>query len=307
MPNYHRWVDRMQVIERKIRPSSVYLLLLVLVAFAIGGLSMSLWFDQNQPKKQSNTEEVDKWAKELNAQAQILASRNLELVLERESSEQMQQMFAEQHHKQRELERELRFYRSIMAPENNADGVSIEAVEFTPSLLPRQYRLQLILTQLQKRKQSLKGKSSITLVGVQQGKVVELDVATLMDSKEVFDFNFRYFQILDAEITLPEGFELSRVRAKVKVPSSRWTKGSEAEVEYSVEQLLPEYTREGQLAEELAVKEALNKTLNKTEVGADIGLVSDVILEENALGKSGVDANLVKDDLLGSSVNESQK
>ena len=295
MPNYHRWVDRMQVIERKIRPSSVYLLLLVLVAFVIGGLSMSLWFDHNQPEQESNTEEIDKWAKQLSVQAQMLASRNLELVLERESGEKMQQMFVEQHQKQRDLERELRFYRSIMAPENSADGVSIETLELTPSFLPRQYRLQLILTQLQKRKQPLKGKSSITLVGVQQGKVVELDVATLMDSKEALDFNFRYFQILDVEITLPEGFELSRVRAKVKVPSSRWAKGSDAEVEFSVEQLLPEYTREGQLAEELAVKEALNKTLSDTETAADIGLISEVTLEENTFEKSGVDAVVVKE------------
>ncbi|MFT5235886.1 MAG: hypothetical protein ACI90A_001250 [Shewanella sp.] len=298
MPNYHRWVDRMQMIERRIRPSSVYLLLLVLVAFAIGGLSMSLWFDQNQPKKQSNTEEIDKWAKQLNAQTQVLASKSLELVLERESGDKMQQMFAEQHHKQRELERELRFYRSIMAPENSADGVSIEAVELTPSLLPRQYRLQLILTQLQKRKQSLKGKSSITLVGVQQGKVVELDVATLLDNKALFDFDFRYFQILDAEITLPEDFELSRVKAKVKVPSSRWTKGSEAEVEYNVEQLLPEYAREGQFAEDLAVKEALNKTLR------DIDSTSEVTLEGSILDGNSVDSKVINDDLLSGSANE---
>ncbi|MFT5704207.1 MAG: hypothetical protein ACI8SK_000149 [Shewanella sp.] len=298
MPNYHRWVDRMQMIERRIRPSSVYLLLLVLVAFAIGGLSMSLWFDQNQPKKQSNTEEIDKWAKQLNAQTQVLASKSLELVLERESGDKMQQMFAEQHHKQRELERELRFYRSIMAPENSADGVSIEAVELTPSLLPRQYRLQLILTQLQKRKQSLKGKSSITLVGVQQGKVVELDVATLLDNKALFDFDFRYFQILDAEITLPEDFELSRVKAKVKVPSSRWTKGSEAEVEYNVEQLLSEYAREGQFAEDLAVKEALNKTLR------DIDSTSEVTLEGSILDGNSVDSKVINDDLLSGSANE---
>lgn len=266
MPNYHRWVDRMQVIERKIRPSSVYLLLLVLVAFAIGGLSMSLWFDHNQPEQESNTEEIDKWAKQLSVQAQILASRNLELVLERESGDKMQQMFVEQHQKQRELERELRFYRSIMAPENSADGVSIETLELTPSFLPRQYRLQLILTQLQKRKQALKGKSSMTLVGVQQGKVVEFDVATLLDNKELFNFNFRYFQILDVEVTLPEGFELSKIKAKVKVPPSRWTKGSEAEVEYSIEQLFPEYADKGQSHEAQAVKEALNKTLSSVEV-----------------------------------------
>ena len=148
-----------------------------------------------------------------------------------------QQLFSEQHQKQRELERELSFYRSIMAPENSADGVSINGLELTPSLLPRQYRMKLILTQLQKRKQSLKGKAEIKLVGVQDGEALELDLAKLADLK--LSFKFRYFQILDAEFTLPEGFELSHLKAKVIVPSSRWTKGSQAEVEFAAVDVLP--------------------------------------------------------------------
>ena len=305
MSNYHRWVDRMQMIERKIRPSSVYLLFLVLVAFALGGLSVSLWFDNNQPKVQSNTDEIQKWTRELNAQAQVLASRNLELVLERETSDKMQQMFAEQHHKQRELERELNFYRSIMAPESSADGVTIEAIELTPSILPRQYRIQLILTQLQKRKQSLKGKSSIILVGQQAGKVVELDVAELLGDKKVFDFKFRYFQILEAEVTLPEGFELSRVKAKVNVPSSRWTKGSEAEVEYSAQQLLPQLAKADKSADDADIKEALKNTLESKEPEMDNTLEPVDAIKASAVERLSLKAKA--GDLVSGSVNESQK
>ena len=238
MSNFHRWVERIQVVERKVRPSSVYLLLLVLLAFAIGCLSMNIWFEYDQSIKQGNTQTTKKLTEQFNIQAQLLVSRELELVLERETSDKMQQIFAEQHNKQRELERELNFYRSIMAPESNADGVFIEAMDLTPSLLSRQYRLKLTLTQLQKRKQSLKGKSSIVLVGVQKEKMRELDLAQLLNDKGLFDFNFIYFQIQEMEFILPEGFELSRVKVSVEVASSRWKKGSVANVEYSVEQLL---------------------------------------------------------------------
>ncbi|RTR38992.1 hypothetical protein EKG38_08650 [Shewanella canadensis] len=237
MPNYHRWIDRMQVIERKFRPSSLYLCLLVLVAFTLGGVSYNLWSEHNQPVVKSNTEQTDTLVKQLKSQAQVMASKNLELTIEKEANDKMQQLFSVQHQKQRELERELSFYRSIMAPENNADGVSINGLELTPNLLPRQYRVKLILTQLQKRKQSLKGRAEIKLVGVLDGEAVELDLAKLANVQ--LNFKFRYFQILDAAFTLPEGFELSHLKTKVIVPSSRWTKGSQAEVEFAAVDLLP--------------------------------------------------------------------
>lgn len=237
MANYHRWLDRIQVLERKIRPSSVYLLLLVSVAFVLGGLSYNLWSDHNRPALESNTEQLGKLTKQLNIQAQTLAARNLELALSRETNVKMQDLFAEQHAKEKDLLRELAFYRSIMAPESIADGVAIHGLEFTPNLLPNQYRLKLILTQLQKRKQPLKGRAEFTFVGVQDGKIVELSLAILTGDQSL-NFRFRYFQVLEIEVTLPERFKLSRIIAKVIVPSSRWTKGSQTEMEFSALDLL---------------------------------------------------------------------
>ena len=236
MPNYHRWVDRMQVIERKIRPSSVYLLLLILVAFFTGVLTWDIWSSQhNVIVNPSNAREAE-LSQALKAQAEALASRNLELSLEREANNNMQQMFLEQHQKQKELDRELAFYRSIMAPEHQADGVAIHELEMSPSLLTNQYRVKLVLTQLQKRKQALKGKAELIFIGLQQGKVTQLSLGSLTEDK--FDFSFRYFQILETVVQFPRGFELSRVEAKVTVPSSRWSKGASAEQAFTAQDLL---------------------------------------------------------------------
>ncbi|QYJ85340.1 hypothetical protein K0I73_14175 [Shewanella mesophila] len=236
MPNYHRWVDRMQVIERKIRPSSVYLLLLILVAFFTGVLTWDIWSSQHQViANPSNAREAE-LSQALKAQAEVLASRNLELSLEREANNNMQQMFLEQHQKQKELDRELAFYRSIMAPEHQADGVAIHELEMSPSLLTNQYRVKLVLTQLQKRKQALKGKADLLFIGLQQGKVAKLSLGDLTEDK--FNFSFRYFQSLETVVQFPDGFELSRVEAKVTVPSSRWSKGASAEQAFTVQELL---------------------------------------------------------------------
>ncbi|GIU21415.1 MULTISPECIES: DUF6776 family protein [unclassified Shewanella] len=262
MPNYHRWIDRMQVIERQIRPSSVYLLLLLLIAFTLGALIYDVAKARYLPKVEAKVDNSERYVQELQQQAQTLAARNIELALEREANRDMQAMFVEQNVKQKELERELAFYRSVMAPENNADGVAINTLELEPSLEPRQYRVKLVLTQLEKRKRSLAGRSEITLVGLQDGKTVSLKLSELSDAS--FKFKFRYFQVLEGEFTLPEGFSLSRVKAKVIVPTSRWTKGSQTEQEYSAQDLLVDEKEQGILLEQNT--QVLDNSAQQTEV-----------------------------------------
>ncbi|ABV86311.1 DUF6776 family protein [Shewanella pealeana] len=262
MPNYHRWADRLQVIERQIRPSSVYLLLLLIVAFALGALIYDVAKARYLPKVEAKVDNSERYVQELHQQAQTLAARNIELALEREANSDMQAMFVEQNAKQKELERELAFYRSVMAPENIADGVAINGLELEPSLEPRQYRIKLVLTQLEKRKRSLAGRSEITFVGLQDGKTVSLKLSDLTDAS--FKFKFRYFQVLEGEFTLPEGFSLSRVKAKVIVPTSRWTKGSQTEQEYSAQDLLVDEKEQGILLEQNT--QVLDNSAQQTEV-----------------------------------------
>ncbi|MDF0533773.1 hypothetical protein KDN34_12110 [Shewanella yunxiaonensis] len=237
MANYHRWLLRLQLLERSIRPSSLYLLGLLLVAFAVGALSLSLWQDNSPTSNKSNVKKINQLTSELNSQSQILASRNLELQLAKESNKEMQEMFAKQHQKQQDLERELAFYRSIMAPENNVDGVAINGIELQPGHKKRSYRLRIVLTQLQKRKQSLTGRAEVSLQGLKSGKENEIQLESLI-GKDKLGFSFKYFQVLEVEFVLPEAFELQRLSAKVIVPASRWSKGGETEQSYSVPELL---------------------------------------------------------------------
>ncbi|MCE9677929.1 hypothetical protein LZP69_01810 [Shewanella sp. AS1] len=236
MLNYHRWVDRMQVLERKIRPSNAYLLCLVIVAFLIGVLTWDIWQSYYPRDKAWDNAQEAELRQALTSQAEVLAARNLELSVEREANANMQQMFTQQYQKRKELERELAFYRSIMAPEHQADGVAINGLEMINGLLDGQFRLKLVLTQLQKRKQAVKGDVTLTFVGVQAGEAKHIALSSLIDDK--LSFSFKYFQVLEAEVTLPSDFELSRVEVKVVVPSTRWRKGATAEQVFSAQELL---------------------------------------------------------------------
>jgi len=237
MPNYHRWLDRLQVMDLKYRPSTKYLLSLVLVAFLLGAWVTFIVLNSDEPVvKHIGGGKLQRVTAELETQTQELATRNLELSVEREANAQMQDMFAQQMKKQKELEHELAFYRSIMSPDDNAEGVAIHGLEMTPGALADEFNFKLILTQLQKRKQAIQGRTEITLIGVQDGKSVELSVNKLTGSK--LEFDFRYFQVIDTKVTVPAGFNVVQVKVKVVVPSSRWTKNSQTEHVYSVPELL---------------------------------------------------------------------
>ncbi|QSX38012.1 DUF6776 family protein [Shewanella sedimentimangrovi] len=236
MGNYHRWLDRLQVMERKFRPSSWYLSALMLVAFVLGALSYHSWLALDNTPISLGGGKSKQLAAQLTEQAQQLASRNLELALERDANDRLKQMFAEQHQQQKALERELAFYRAIMAPGENADGVSIHGLELLPGLQPGSQKLKLVLTQLQKRKQALKGRVEATLIGLRDNKPTELDISKA--GGKFSGFEFRYFQVLESELLVPADFELKRVRVKVIVPASRWSKGAQTEQEFSLPELL---------------------------------------------------------------------
>ncbi|QBF83880.1 hypothetical protein EXU30_15240 [Shewanella maritima] len=148
----------------------------------------------------------------------------------------MRQMFNEQVQKQQALETELKFYRSLMVPDDSVDGIGIHALELSHGMLPDQFKLRLILTQLQKRKQQSKAQAFITLVGIEQGEAKQIDLGELVDNK--FEFDFKYFQVADSEFNVPEDFNLQRIEVRVKVKARRGVKGGETFATFHVPELL---------------------------------------------------------------------
>ncbi|QYJ76206.1 MULTISPECIES: DUF6776 family protein [Shewanella] len=248
MANYQRWLDRLQVMERKFRPSSWYLFLLMLVAFLLGALSYHLTLSMEQPVLNLGGGRAKQLAEELKTQNQLLASRNLELAVEKEANVQMQTMFTEQAAKQRELERELAFYRAVMAPNENAEGVTIHGMELTASPVEGQQRLKVVLTQLQKRRQNIKGSLDLTLVGLVDNKLTSLqlqDVGAKLDN-----FDFRYFQVLETPVTFPAEFQLTTIKAKIRVSKGRYNQAALAEQEFSLPMLTGETKEPGIILEQ---------------------------------------------------------
>jgi hypothetical protein len=238
MLNYHYWLDRLQALERRYMTNRRYLALLCFVMFLLGGISYRIWLDYAPDETQYSTSGKRKLIEALELQSQALASKNLALAIEQEANTAMQTMFSEQLTQQKTLEKELAFYRSVMAPENSAEGVAIHGLELVAGLTPERYQLRLILTQLQKRKLNVQGQALLTFIGMQDGKRKEYSLGQLTDKK--FNFSFKFFQILETDISLPKGFTLARIKVNTKVRAGRGNKAASMEQVFEAKDIFPD-------------------------------------------------------------------
>ena len=116
-----------------------------------------------------------------------------------------------------ELERELAFYRSVLAPEGQSAGVILRTPVLRPLGVPGLWRYQLVAQQGGQTRSSgktvYKGELQVTFVGVERGipqryTLSELDGQLAADT---LNLSFRYFQRREGELALPPGFEPERV------------------------------------------------------------------------------------------------
>ncbi len=112
-----------------------------------------------------------------------------------------------------ELNEELAFYRGIMSPSDGRSGLQIKAVQINPVAEDRSFNLRLILVQAGRHDARVTGGVEVTIVGEsdETPDAIRIDLAALTSDAAKLRYSFRYFQILERDISLPEGFEPSSV------------------------------------------------------------------------------------------------
>jgi hypothetical protein len=120
-----------------------------------------------------------------------------------------------------ELKEELAFYRGIVSPRDAAQGLHLQRFKVEPNGKPRGFRYKVILTQVLKEDRTARGSLLLNIEGLQntEAKVLGLQDVSEKRIKEL-EFNFRYFQNLEGDIQLPQGFKPQRVTIKL-IPRNR--------------------------------------------------------------------------------------
>lgn len=150
---------------------------------------------------------------------QQVANLTLGSEVDRKATEQVRTEIVDLKNRIAELERDNTFYRDLMRPESDDQGISVAA----PSLavladIPNAYDYKMVVKQLSANRSQVVGYLELTLVGVNsEGKAKRFSLHQLSPSitTEKIKLNFRYFQRLEGQLILPEAFTPERIELKI--------------------------------------------------------------------------------------------
>ncbi len=192
-------------------------LMLLLVMFLFGRAYQS--YEVTQLKLQRQT---------LQARIEELESRNAQLVktnaklesdsrIEHDAYTRSKDSLLALQKKLLEMKEQLVFYQGIVSPEQLALGVNIQSFELTRKNDLGLYSYKLVLSKRGKSNKLVKGRFDFLVKGQQNEKSLDLPLKQLKQDYTDKDtrFSFRYFQVFEGELMLPEKFEPYDIQLKI--------------------------------------------------------------------------------------------
>ena len=122
-------------------------------------------------------------------------------------------------------EEELAFYRGIVSPADGVAGLRIQEFELLSTSSGNAYVMRLVLIQAIKHDRRISGVVRLSVHGEQAGEDTSLALPELAadDENAELAYSFRYFQDLERQLVLPEGFLPERVDLEIR-PQRRGSK-----------------------------------------------------------------------------------
>ncbi len=115
------------------------------------------------------------------------------------------------------LRQEVDFYRNIVSPNENHKGLQVSGFRLVPKVEEGEWSLSLVLVHTVKQHTNINGELTIEIEGHQDGvlKIVDADaLGADYDSK----MRFKYYRRVRTQVSVPVGFEPSRVSVVFKLP-----------------------------------------------------------------------------------------
>jgi len=115
-----------------------------------------------------------------------------------------------------ELKEELAFYRGIVSPSDASEGLGIQSFELSRRGTGTPIHYKLVLTQILNNNTVASGNVAVSVEGEQGGELKQYELSQLSEGDSELGFRFKYFQILEGDFRLPDGFTPSKVTITVK-------------------------------------------------------------------------------------------
>lgn len=163
-------------------------------------------------------QQLDELKSENEALRLRVATAEQSLVIGEQASEKVRAELVQKESRIAELKQEISFYRGLMAPADGSDGVSIGRFSISQTADARRYQYKLLVQQSATRHNVVKGHATFTVVGRQDGQPKRYplsDLSPQVDSESI-PLRFKYFQNIEGELQLPQGFEPEGVELSLK-------------------------------------------------------------------------------------------
>jgi hypothetical protein len=194
-------------------------LLKLLVVLAVGGL-IGYFAGNRQELAQSSLlvvqqETLDRQGKAIGQLKTELGVKDTQLATQRAAFEQLQTTLKGQEAQVQELKRQLAFFERIMRPTGEQVGVVIDNLTLQETSIPGRYHYRLALTQPAKKRELFRGQVQIRVEGSLADKPKTLTGRDLGMKVSEWRYALRYFQLLEGNWQLPEGFVPDRIRVTI--------------------------------------------------------------------------------------------
>ena len=162
---------------------------------------------------------IDRLEKENEQLRQAAAAAELAREVDRKAYADVEKNLADLQAQVLKHREELTFYRGIVSPEDGIGGLRIQRFQVLPGGADQHFRLRLVLVQSMRQDAVVSGSVRIQIEGVQDNKPTELALSEARaepTGDANLPFRFRYFQNLEQDIVLPQGFEPRAINVEVR-------------------------------------------------------------------------------------------
>lgn len=238
-------VYRMKVVPH--RPLKSALIFLVLVVLLGGAFIATYLYAKNQVSSERLSPEegqvlrmqLDKLTQEASESKRELAKYQLSAEVDRQAGEELRKRVMVLRDEKAALQRDVEVYR-ILTSKKSTNPMGISFGVFSVSALPdSKKQFKLVIQKLAEGDDDFSGQLHVLVVGQKEGAETKISLHELVVSKvgaeplvENIPLEFKFFQNIDTEIVLPDGFSPERIELAVKSSSRRNPVTIDAELEW---------------------------------------------------------------------------
>ena len=187
-----------------------HLLLFMLAALLLGIASVMVFFylplreDMAQLQKRNQQLEQNR-----EALLQRVAASEVENEVLKSSKLALREALDAQQAELAEKEKSLDFFRQLMVTDSDNAGLALNGLTLAATPEPQTFFYRLTFVQYAKKHRRMNASLSVAVHGSQQGEKTTYALADLLTENSAWPgkLGFKYFQVLEGRLRLPQGFE----------------------------------------------------------------------------------------------------